>query len=340
MGANAAFHGTGTPCQKCHTMHASEDAQLPIMPGDGGPAEGPNANLLYKANSTELCLVCHDGQAGTPDVFEDDVNDPVPDTERAAGRFTGGIGVDNLNGHNLGQPLDSGAALCDACHFGGSFNTASVGCVNCHSPHGADIDYSYSNGYRYRNLVWASDPDNTPTIKAFAVEGVSAVVSHTNPALDVYVRENIAYPAPDTQASTWREVSNMCVDCHHTLSGDEYTRDINSNCIRHPNADSERNAWAAISDGIGSTDPTHWSIGTGYGFDITIGRLPFLVPGALDFLEANTVVEIPSGGEKTIEVFCLTCHKAHGSQYDYSMRWDYKNAGDDRGCQQCHNTPG
>ena len=38
-------------------------------------------------------------------------------------------------------------------------------------------------------------------------------------------------------------------------------------------------------------------------------------------------------------VMCLSCHRAHGSQYDAMLRWDYKNSSLStafEGCNKCH----
>ncbi len=332
VGANTAFHGSDLSCDKCHTMHASSDGDLPTMPDEpSGTPEGPNAHLLYKANTTDLCLVCHDGQTNIPDVVGVNVNDIGENEPRAGGRFGGGSGVGNLNGHNLGAALDMSNGGCETCHFGGQFSTAEVGCTNCHDAHGSTIDYDYdASNYSYRNLQWASDPVNSPQIRAYVDVGVNP------PVLDHYMASKVAYPAPSVQSSPWREVSNICLDCHHTFSGDEYTRDSNGKCIRHPNTDSERDDWANIDIGelTGVTDPTHWFDGVGVGF--SMARVPFIVPGAIDYAEATAVVNLPGGGN-TNEVFCLTCHKAHGTEYEFGLRWDYKG-GDMEGCQQCHNT--
>lgn len=298
-------------------MHYSEDGGIP----PGADAGGPFEYLLLKEYSTELCLTCHiDGQGGqgdTPDVFESDSNGL---TERSAGFFAGGVDIVNDNGHNLGQNKLGSANLCTACHFGGDFNTAKIGCTDCHEAHGRDPS---NPEYRYRNLQWASDPGGEPIITAFVNPGATG--------LEVYERNNIGYTAPTTQTSTWREVSNICLDCHHTFSGYYYTREGGSESghpIKHPITDTERGAWEQINK-HDSTDPMHWASGTGLGF-AGFDRLPFVVSGAANYAEATTAAE-------DNEVFCLTCHKAHGSGNRSSMRWSYRVASSNEGCQQCHN---
>lgn len=321
-GIDAGFHGTGLICNKCHTIHYSEDGESPPTTGfgpagtSGADPGGPFPHLLVKEHSTELCLTCHiDGQGGdgvTPDVHGADSNGL---TERSAGFFAD-VDAVNANGHNLAEDKLSSSNFCLTCHFGGDFNTAKIGCISCHEPHGRDPS---NPDYRYRNLQWASNPGGEPIITAFVKSGVTG--------LAVYERSNIGYAAPTTV--DWREVTNICLDCHHTFSGYFYTRDggEHGTCIRHPNTDSERGAREAINKHTtGGTDPTHWQDGIGIGF--SIDRLPFIVSGATSYAEATTVAQ-------NNEVFCLTCHKAHGNGNNSAMRWSYREDSN-LGCQQCH----
>lgn len=307
-----AFHEKNTlTCGNCHTTHYSEDGDIP----PDVDKEGPFKHLLIKEHSTELCLTCHDGKAGTPDVSgADDVNGLV---ERAAGFFAS-INEDNENGHNLA--LDK---------TGGYPNTSQMGCIDCHDPHGKSPN---DPDYRYRNLRWPSDPGGEPIIKAFVKPGATG--------LEVYEQSNIGYTAPNTRTSDWREVSSICFDCHDIFKSDSYTKNSDGAYIRHPSADSERGIRAAINQHSSSStwftsvnpssDPEHWANGANIGFEI--GRLPFIVPGATNYMEATTVA---TKADKVInEVFCLTCHKAHGSRYKHSLRWPENS---NLGCQQCHN---
>lgn len=314
-GINNAFHGSGLECEKCHTIHYSKNGDIP----PGADATGPFEYLLLKEHVTDLCLTCHDGQAGTPDVLGGDVNASSV-SERAAGYFDD-ADVVNYRGHNLGLDKVGPVDLCLICHFDGDFLTAKVCCIDCHEPHGKDPG---SPDYRYRNLQWASEPGGEPIITAFVKSGVSGI--------EVYDRANIGYTAPTTETSSWREVTNVCLDCHHTLSGDHYTRkDVpGGTCVRHPNTDSENGAWEEINQhGPPQTDPDHWEGGTGSGFD-ALERLPFIVSGATGYYEPTNQAAID-----VAEVFCLTCHKAHGSANSFSLRWSA--ASNSNGCQQCHN---
>ena len=60
--------------------------------------------------------------------------------------------------------------------------------------------------------------------------------------------------------------------------------------------------------------------------------------GRTDADTAAAVYDVPGTGGSI--VVCVSCHRAHGSPYDYSLRWDYKNwpggVGAYNGCGDCH----
>jgi predicted CXXCH cytochrome family protein len=273
----------------------------------------PNVRLLRAASATDLCLECHDGQAFAPDVLGPDTNALA---ERAAGLF-GEVGVPNFRGHALGSGLSSDPNdLCNRCHFGGTMASAQVQCIDCHGPHG--------NGF-YRNLQWASAPGLEDEIRAYTRPRASG--------LQRYEAGNVRYPAPALAASAWREVTNVCIDCHHAFMDDSVARFTKPGGMahfgRHPGTNSEWGAFRPINASGANTSPDNWVSGS-VGFDVP--RLTFAVGGAGDFDAAGFVAP-------TNEVFCLTCHKAHGSEHPFALRWEYGDASAGRhasGCLQCH----
>lgn len=314
----ASYHtGATLICSDCHVMHASmqhnysgglgEEGVVPSFPW----STTPTPYLLKRPTSLELCLACHDGKSGIPDVQGADVNGGA---DRAAGRFDQPEAI-NPRGHNLGaDPGD----LCLRCHFGGSIPDAKVTCVDCHNPHGS---------YSYRNLWWASAPGSEPPIIAFTNPDSSGMAK--------YQQANIRFGAPAVGDETWREVTNMCIDCHHAFMdgyGGAYTDpDGSGHWNRHPGTNTEWGARTYINRPGANTDPANWVNGEGPEFDI--GRLPFVVSGASDFASAGVVAQ-------NNEVFCLSCHKAHGHTNSFALRW---NVGDpstplekSAGCRQCH----
>lgn len=309
-------NGATLHCSDCHTMHYSETHDLAgntpsqaVVSLDGGPT----AKLLRKGSALDLCLACHDGRTGVPDVLGADSNALA---ERAAG-FFGNVDQLNYRGHNLQRAPDAGGGWgpCSRCHFGGSMGSAGVTCIDCHAKHG--------NG-NYRNLQWASDPGGEPRILALTRPGTTG--------MNRYDKSNVGYLAPAAGDGSYREVTNICIDCHHSFMDDSahYYTQINGKWVKHPGTNSEWGAYAPINRTGANTDPTNWTNGpSSGGIGFTVPRVPFLVTGATDFATATTVAA-------NNEIFCLSCHKAHGSDQAFSNIWNYGGA-NPAGCQQCHN---
>ncbi len=302
-------------CSDCHVMHGSMQHNYEgTTSGVGNIASfpwstTPSPSLLKFADPVDLCVSCHDGVAGIPDVIMGDINGL---TERSGGFFDE-VDVLNPRGHNLGRGLDnSGSNLCLRCHFGGDFATASVTCLDCHNTHG--------NG-NPRNLQWASDPEGTPPLGLFVASGASG--------MSRYERANVAYGT--TNDLSLREPTNMCTDCHHTLTGSYTDQDLNGIHEKHPSYDSERGFPNDIDQGLvrGTTNPAHWVAGTGQGFDGT-ERVPYVNEGGTDYATAHVIDSSTNG------VLCFSCHKAHGSASAFGLVWTINGGIDNKGCDQCH----
>jgi len=231
--------------------------------------------------------------------------------QRSAGHFDDPEVV-NPRGHDLGHGLEEGTGLCNRCHLEGS--QPKVTCIDCHDPHGNDVA---------RNLRWASDPEATPDLGLFVNPAAAGMAR--------YESANVSFGTLDSDQL--REVSSMCIDCHHVFSGDHYIDPDGTGVPnRHPSYDSERGAPNSIAQGAatGGSAPDHWEAGGGSGFWDT-PRVRFVVPGASDFASA-TVVDARTNG-----VFCLSCHRAHGSDQAFAMVWDLAYRGTSAaGCDQCH----
>lgn len=316
--ADPHYHnGAEMVCSDCHIAHASQTharnpAQLgmnELVPYSGAPSE----NLLRASDPLDLCISCHDNQSFAPDVIGADVNGLV---QRSAGHF-GMPGIANPNGHDLGRGLPkSGGSydFCNRCHFSAG-DQKQVTCIDCHNAHG--------NG-KARNLQWASDPASTPDLGLF-----------TNPAavnLDRYEDANVAFGTMNSY--TLREVSNICIDCHHVFSGEYYTDPTGTgNHVRHPAYDSERASTNNIAQGEskGTTVPAHWTAGVGSGFGTT-PRVRPVTSNSGDWGSSHIVDATRNG------VFCLSCHRAHGSDQPFGLVFTAAGGVNASGCDQCHLT--
>ena len=306
FGGYVPYHNGNTLiCSDCHVMHASEQHAYDGTSTGEFPRSNPAYNtLLRKSDSVDVCLACHDGRLGVPDVAGDDINGLA---ERSAGRFEPPE-TPNHKGHNLGRGVVSDPQYCNRCHFDGEFATAEVTCIDCHNPHGNN---------HVRNLQWVSAPGLEPQFGMLIRSGSNGLAK--------YERGNVAHTYVAGQA---REVTNMCIDCHHTFfddAGGWYTNpDGDDHWNRHPNFNSEWGAVAPIT-----SNPLHWLNGTGSGF-IGAPRVPFVTIGAMDFDSAMTIDPDRNA------VFCLSCHKAHGSDNAFAMVFEPQTIPKAKGCDQCH----
>ena len=302
-GAGAWHVGESLPCGQCHAEHATVGGQ-PI-------SGGPYSVLLRKATINELCLSCHDGSdPSAPDVIAPApmYSQSVP-SESAAGPLVAS-GAEHLSGHDLEVaaqvPLNSGG------------KAMSLTCASCHDYHG---------NTNYRNLRF----DPAVTGDSLVVEAgrdvywnvAPSVPPSANGSAAAYSRGNMGYRSA---LGTW------CTSCHDQLAANAPAAPP-AHFSAHP---------SQVSIGTFSesrhVSVSHWLAGAGEGFLLEnpisgegIPRLPFLQPEATDFA---TSVLVASGNQ----LFCGTCHGAHGTSHIGNLRWPYREGGVNylSGCQQCH----
>jgi hypothetical protein len=258
----------------------------------------PAGELLRAEDATHLCLTCHDGsRLDAPDVVA-----PVTYlADPAGGWFTENpLGQDNPNGHDL---LSVSPVLAP-----GSQDRMILTCVSCHSPHG---------NANFRNL--SAEPPGSgagDSLEVVVAGGDAPSVAKSGGQIFRYLdsrRERGGSGPPPYDPGGLRYKSGMsawCNDCHGDFhgrtSGEEGTA---APWLRHPQE-------ATISGSPGA-DFKHWS-----------GTLPARVR-----VETPTDDQIPSPDDR---VFCLSCHKAHGSAHKSALIHTGNTSMLDT-CQQCHN---
>ncbi len=306
------YHTAATlHCSDCHIMHASKDGTL----YNGGAG---NDKLLQGASVNALCLTCHDNNAGVPDVVAtggtvttpgdtliQDYNSVDP-YGNGAGSFQGDYATASSGvGHNL-------YATSALTAIQGTWTSDPTGmkCSDCHSVHSAT---------NWRNLKTKPGGIATAITIAAGTQVFEDVAFTAPPASTGQVRDH--YKASNVGFADTANIVSWCVGCHTNITSSATTK--------HP----QSVAVSAISDA-----GAHWTGGTGVGFGTTVGDGTAGIP-RVRFGQTGASYAAVTTAAATNQVFCLTCHKGHGSKYDSTLVWPHYEGGADQtsACGQCHN---
>ncbi len=356
------------PCVGCHTMHNSQNGTSMALDGNDAlvPGAGPYAKLLRK----DGCVACHsgaytDGATGTAGIPK--VLALTPPTAGAQDYLAGGNfywvatsgGADDAKGHNVGYlagvdgqlsyaPPGYDATMADRRGaFDASHQLTCAGTYGCHGDPDTNKvgDFASLAGAHHgvENANGFSDGSSIAKSYRFlyGIKGVeSADWEYSTSASNhnQYHGEN----RTSNSYSDTHTISHLCCECHgvfHTAAGATF----GSPWIRHP-TDFD------LSDATG-TEYQYYNGGDG-----TTNDYSPIAPVAADMstLDANTpsgtmvvsnIFSAPSAlsGQDIAIVTCISCHRAHGSEYNDLLRWDYDNieAGggqSNTGCFICHTT--
>lgn len=312
------------PCSTCHTIHNSEEN---IARAAGGPLE---------ALMTATCAGCHtgtnDGDPDKPFVF--DIAAPAYGPG-AGGTLAGGsfswVGGADLKGHNvvgvgatqvLGRTPPGGSPL--------TFDT-----LTCAGENGCHGDRSVASQVK---SIWGShhSPEESSSTNGSTIarsyrflEGISGVEDpdwEYTLAFDDHNQYKGDARGSDVDTDTF-SISHLCAKCHgafHSGANPSFA----SPWLRHPVDYDMGDATGSEYAGYGDGGAGIYNVRT----PLASSTIPDPIPGS---------VTLGGVGDGTAIITCITCHRAHGSPYDYSLRWDYKRwpgAGGDNngGCYDCH----
>jgi hypothetical protein len=316
------FHSSSSlACSDCHVIHYSESHSMagaapPAVPlGSGGPFP-----RLLRQSASQLCLACHDARTDAPDVLGANAGPYI----RAAGGLNrvGDTGeYAEGNGHTLGSTNPPPGGVWTGNQTGG------LQCVHCHDRHG--------NQY-YRNLT----PNPGTATGKFVTYLTGSTYSGTvavqqlvvTPMSNHYAVGNILYRQAQVGTTDFG-LSEWCSGCHgdyHGIGGSTNMAgspngDLNTGTpwLRHPTRD------VTMARGVTNKhlDPNHW-------FSTLTSRVPVVSPSGI----------VPgTSGASDNQVFCGSCHKAHGSNHRAGLIYDddaTASAEDGTSlmqtCQQCH----
>ncbi len=301
-----ALHKDGSElvCSGCHVMH-----------------DGANLKLLKAGTTEELCLQCHSQAGSQHGVY------PAPIVMDISGALDDGIAGDFAdmddvqdngdttstgNGHNYGN---TGVPLT----IPGSTSAAmNIDCGSCHDAHGSgyaddssdDIPAVGTVDY-YRNL-WQWPPEGNGS-------GADIVMSLKDITLtnEAYSLAETSYGVANASRSGFTQ---WCGSCH-----DEYLAygKVGADWTRHPNDED-------MTEDDGDSDLGDFANYTGASTPV----MPLQ-----DSTTASVANAGPKGNNLLDEVFCLTCHQAHGSTFKDGLRWDNTSTNPLEaleGCQACH----
>lgn len=303
--------GTSLVCSSCHTMHYSEGGAPPA----GADAGGPFSKLLLKRNETDLCLTCHAGGAA-PNVMSGNwPGGTFPATAANQGKGHNPFGT--VANASTQIPQDSVLGLTPPGSTGGALTE--FACGTCHDAHGfSDYTTGNSSVFTYRLLKkrikgsGGVDVDvSTTLLSTFADEQFSETASATN--------HNV-YRAPASIGDSSKGLSKWCASCHS-----QFHSDAAGFGFRHPTADN-----------LGSLSANYTAANVADGYSGGTYHYKYPVETNQGVL-ATTGTQWPITSGSTERVFCLSCHRAHGSSYLNAGRWDFTVAsGSGTGCNKCH----
>ncbi|MCK4739292.1 MAG: hypothetical protein KAT46_05025 [Deltaproteobacteria bacterium] len=374
--AMAVHKGSGgLACGSCHTMHNSQ----------GGATLGgtPTAILLRGTGTTsDFCLSCHadTGVASNNDIVYNALLaattppsvylETAPFALGATDFSLVGAGGD-FSGTGLWNGITfvaDGAASIDTGH---SLNAAgtppgatvpavmpSLQCTNCHDPHGTNVTTASVNVYRNlrANIAEQGNAVGDWTTLGNTLEFITDLGdSYTG---GVNAGDNSAPTGNALGGNIWpvyqglnnnvysTSFSYFCTQCHGAWHEDQNNDGIVDNnasgvdWTRHPvGTQLTGDGTATSSSGntiIDLTNYATWGAGT--------GNLPVATGSGV----AGGTGAYDQTAPATDEVFCLSCHFAHGGPNSDGLRWDYTTAvvsGNQtglamavgQGCNACHN---
>ena len=362
------------PCVGCHTMHNSQDGVQMAVDQNGQPA-GPYAKLLRR----DGCLGCHKGDYSTsgsaidaiPKVFSDTAPTTGTQDYSAGGDFywvaQAGTAADK-KGHNVGYvkapdgnfgsaptfpPGYDNTIIGPGAHARGPFTVNDVptqltcaGTLGCHGDPNVANDFGALTGAHHGVENAGGFSDGSTIAKSYRfLYGIKGVESsdweHT-----LSPTNHNQYHGDNRNSNTATDnttISHLCCECHglfHTAGDASFA----SPWIRHPTDFDLTNATG--------TEYASYNIESG-----SVGEYSTLAPVASDMgaltATADGTAQIvsdifgtpPTGVTDIAIVTCISCHRAHGSEYDDLLRWDYvagTSAGSgtntDSGCFVCHTT--
>ena len=368
------------PCVDCHTMHNSQDGDYMATKWVGGSLvadDTPNARLLKR----DGCVACHRGiyNSGSTDTMDQfakvwDSSVTGATDYSAGGNFKFVANGDDTLGHNVFGINNTDTNFPDNVppgfdntfigpqgtprgDFDATHQLTCAGTYGCHGDPSQAGDFQALSGAHHgveqagsngaKGFSDGSDIANSYRF-LYGIKGVEdADWEYTNSSTD-----HNQYHGEDRAANTATDdttISHLCCECHGDFhaADDETVTGFGSPWIRHPTDFDMTNTGATSeyrqynnnagtgTDGLYSNlAPVASSMGS-----VVTGGVP-----AASLIVGNVYTDTIAGVADTAIVTCVSCHRAHGSEFADLLRWDYDttSAGSglntSSGCFVCHTT--
>ena len=322
------------PCSDCHTMHHSQDGGTLSAWGTSGP---------YEALLTIDCIGCHTGvnttTTTTPYVFDPDgPTYSLTGTEATTTTLAGGnffwVVSDQTKGHNVsgictsdsvldvppgfngGRAAGDGTTPGNGSGWSSGTQITCAGTYGCHGSHDTTSQARAIRGghHSLNGPVITSPQDNAADYRFLVgIAGYEDSDWEFRPVAAAHNQYKGLDSPEDSETST---ISYFCSQCHGTFH-DDVTDGSASPWLRHP-----------TNFDMGSTASGSEYRDYGPAYEV-------IAPVASD--NVTTVITTVTFSDDTI-ITCISCHRAHGSPYYKSMRWDYAGSATGGHCAKCHTT--
>ncbi|HEY6195020.1 MAG TPA: hypothetical protein VI504_08265 [Candidatus Eisenbacteria bacterium] len=330
--------GTLLICSDCHTAHASqshdnEDSRgAPFTNSTNLGTNGTTHLHLLRGEVNDLCLSCHNGSSGAPDVLGANTGKYSSELREAGGlNETTDDATTQGHGHTLGWTgtipgSDNSTAPTSLA------GTDGLECTMCHAQHGSNTQYRNLMN-RSADVLGAAKPINF-TGKNVTFEVVASASAATNtkdvavisPTMSADVtnsvhdfnQKDIQFEEPDQTKSAYGAWCSTCHTNFHGAPGSTQVGSIAGGRVQSGGQGYLRHPTAGVNIG-GSTTDSLTFVTSLANYRSTAALSPLGAGNVAKVMDANHLWTGDATTDKTISPSCFSCHKAHGNNNPFGL---------------------